>query len=152
MISENKVVSIHYTLTNVDGEVLDSSEGQAPLSYLTGAGNIIIGLETALVGKAVGDKVDVVVPAEQAYGEVNPEMIQQVPRAAFQGVDDIEVGMQFNANSEQGELLVVVRAVEEEFVIVDANHPLAGQDLSFAVSVEDVRDATEEEIANGRVA
>lgn len=152
MIKENSVVSIHYRLSNSAGELLDSSEGQEPLSYIAGAGNIIIGLDTALIGKTLGDAIDVTVPAADAYGEVNPDLIQQVPRTSFQDVDDLAVGMQFEAQGAEGSLVVVITEIADDYVVVDANHPLAGQELSFAVTVESVRDATESEIEAGAVA
>jgi len=151
-IDDKRAVSIHYTLTNEQGEKLDSSEGQDPLSYLHGASNIIPGLENALVGKTTGDKVSVTVQPEDGYGEINPEMIQIVPREAFEGIDDIQAGMQFQASGPDGQTQVVtIKAVGEEGVTVDGNHPLAGQVLNFDVSIEEVRDATEEEIAHGHV-
>lgn len=149
MIEPNKVVSIYYTLTNASGEVLDTSPEGEPLSYLVGAGNIIPGLENALMGKAVGDELEVTVVAKDAYGESRPDMIQEVPVEAFQGVDKVEVGMQFNAAGPQGDVMVSVTAVTDETVTVDANHPLAGLDLSFAVKVDSIRDASEEELAHG---
>ena len=152
IIEDKRAVSIHYTLTNEQGETLDSSEGQDPLRYLHGASNIIPGLENALVGKATGDKVSVSVQPEDGYGEINPEMIQIVPREAFEGIDDIQAGMQFQASGPDGQTQVVtIKAVGEEGVTVDGNHPLAGQVLNFEVSIEDVRDATEEEIAHGHI-
>ena len=94
-IKENSAVSFHYTLTDDDGQTLDSSAGKDPLAYLHGAGNIIPGLENALAGKKIGDSMVVAVTAAEGYGEVQQELIQEVPRDAFQGVDSIEVGMQF---------------------------------------------------------
>jgi len=149
-ISDKCVVSFHYTLTNDEGEKLDSSEGREPLKYLHGASNIVPGLEKALEGKKTGDSVQVSVQPEDAYGEVNPAMIQTVPRSAFQGVDDIRPGMQFQAQGPQGQVqLITVEEVTEEGVKVNANHPLAGQVLHFDVTIEDVREASEEEIAHG---
>lgn len=151
-IEDKRAVSIHYTLTNEQGETLDSSKGQDPLRYLHGASNIIPGLENALVGKTTGDKVSVTVQPKDAYGEINPEMIQIVPREAFEGIDDIQAGMQFQASGPDGQSQVVtIKAVGEEGVTVDGNHPLAGQVLNFDVTIEDVRDATDEEIAHGHI-
>ncbi len=150
-ISDNSVVSFHYTLTDKDGNVIDSSQGNAPLTYLHGVGQIVPGLENALVGKAVGDKMDVQVPAAEGYGERHEFMIQQVPREAFQGVDDIQPGMQFTAQTPQGGMTVTVTAVDESTVTVDGNHPLAGQDLFFAVEIVSVREASAEEQAHGHV-
>ena len=151
-IKENSAVSFHYTLTDDDGQTLDSSAGKDPLAYLHGAGNIIPGLESALAGKSVGDAMVVAVTAAEGYGEVQKELIQEVPRDAFQGVDSIEVGMQFEAQTGQGGTVPVpVTAVTDEIVTVDGNHPLAGKNLNFDVSIEDVRDATEEELEHGHV-
>ena len=152
LIGDKAVVSIHYTLTNDEGEVIDSSEGAEPLNYLHGAGNIIPGLENALLGKTTGAKLQVAVSPEEGYGEVQPELLQQVPVAAFEGVDQIEAGMAFEAQDAEGNVRrVVVRSVEGDTVIIDANHPLAGVALNFDVEVVAVRDASEEEIAHGHV-
>ncbi|ARU29813.1 peptidylprolyl isomerase [Cellvibrio sp. PSBB006] len=148
-ISNNCVASFHYTLTDSTGKVLDSSEGQEPLSYLHGAGNIIPGLEKALVGKAVGDKLNVSVAAAEAYGERDDAMVQQLDSSMFSGIDQIEVGMEFHAETEHGLQVVTVTGVEGDQVTIDGNHPLAGVDLNFDVEVTDVREATEDEIAHG---
>ena len=151
-IQNNSAVSFHYKLTNDDGIKIDSSEGQEPLGYLHGAGNIIPGLEQALEGKTTGDAFTVSVAAVVGYGEVQKELIQEVPKEAFQGIDTIEVGMQFEAQTAQGGTVqVTVTAVTDDLVTVDGNHPLAGKNLNFDVSIEDVREATEEEIAQGHV-
>ncbi len=150
-ISNNKVVSIHYTLKNDAGEVLDSSIGQQPLSYLHGRQNIISGLENALTGKKVGDKFNVDVPPEEAYGQRNEALFQELPREVFQGVENIEPGMQFYSETSEGVQMITVTKVEGDTVTVDANHPLAGQTLHFEVEVMEVRDATEEELQHGHV-
>ena len=151
-IKDNSAVSFHYTLTDDDGQQLDSSVGNAPLAYLHGAGNFIPGLENALTGKSVGDNMIVAVSAAEGYGEVQSELIQQVPRDAFQGVDSIEVGMQFEAQTGQGgSVPVTVTAISEDTITVDGNHPLAGKNLNFEVSIEDVRDATPEELELGHI-
>lgn len=152
LIGDKLVVSMNYTLTDDDGQILDSSDGGEPLNYLHGAGNIIPGLENAMVGKAQGDKFDVRVEPAEGYGEVNPQMIQVVPRAAFQGVEAIEPGMQFQAEGPDGQgQLIRVAAVDGDDITVDANHPLAGQVLNFAIEVVGIREASEEEIAHGHV-
>jgi len=148
-VSENKVVSFHYTLKNDAGEVLDSSKGRDPLTYLHGAGNIIPGLEKALEGKDAGDHVDVSVAPEEAYGNRNDALIQSVPRSAFEGVDEILPGMQFQAQTPNGMQILTVVKVEDDIVVVDGNHPLAGETLHFSVDITDVREATEEELAHG---
>jgi FKBP-type peptidyl-prolyl cis-trans isomerase SlyD len=148
-IAKDKVVSIDYTLTDNGGQVLDSSQGKEPLNYLHGAGNIIPGLEQALDGKTQGDQVNVSVPPEQAYGPRDERMVQAVPRTAFQGVQDIRPGMQFQAQTNAGARTVTVVGVQGDQVMIDANHPLAGQTLNFDVNVRGVRDATPEELTHG---
>lgn len=150
-IAAHKVVTIHYTLTNDDGDLLDSSEGQEPLTYLHGMGNIIAGLETALSGRGVGDKFSVSVAPADGYGERDNDMVQSVPKASFQGVDEILPGMQFQAQSPEGVQLVTVIDVDGDEVILDGNHPMAGLTLNFAVEVTGIRDATPEELDHGHV-
>lgn len=146
-----RVVSIHYTLTNDQGEVIDSSRESAPLSYLEGAQNIIPGLEKELQKMAVGESRKVSVSPEEGYGTHDAGLVQQVPLAAFQGVDKVEPGMQFQANTENGPQLIVVTAVSDTLATIDANHPLAGQTLHFDVEIMEVREASEEELAHGHV-
>ena len=144
-IAQNSVVAFHYTLTNDAGEVLDSSEGRQPLTYLHGAGNIIPGLEKQLEGREAGEKLNVTVSPEEGYGEVQPQLVQEVPRDAFQGVEAVEPGMQFQAQTQGGPLMVTVTKVEGDTVTVDGNHPLAGRTVEALVEVVDVRLATPEE-------
>ena len=149
-IDNNCVVAVHYTLTNDQGEQLDSSEGQDPLEYLHGGNSIIPGLEQQLSGKAVGDKFVVSIQPEDAYGPVNPELIGEVPRGQFPEDQEIQPGMQFQAQGPDGAAqLITVKSIEAESVTIDANHPLAGMVLHFDVSVENIRAATEDEIAHG---
>ena len=151
-IAANKAVSIEYTLTNADGEVLDSSDGGAPLVYLHGAGNIIPGLEKALEGKQEGDALNVTVEPAEAYGEFNAELIAVLGRNMFEGVDELEVGMQFHASGPNGSMqIVTIKAVEDDEVTVDGNHPLAGEQLTFDVKVLEIREATEDEMAHGHI-
>lgn len=148
-IAKDKVVEIDYTLTGDNGQVLDSSQGREPLAYLHGAGNIIPGLESALEGKNPGDQLNVQVPPDQAYGNRDERMVQAVPRNSFQGIQQIEPGMQFQANTPGGPRVITVVGVEGDQVTVDANHPLAGQTLNFDVKVVGIRDATDEERTHG---
>lgn len=150
-IADNKVALIHYTLTNADGDVLDSSDGAEPLAYLHGQGNLVPGLEQELTGKQQGDKLEVSVAPEQGYGPVVEEMIQTVPRDAFAGVEDIAVGMRFEASTAGGPVSVEVTQVEGDEVTVDGNHPLAGQTLNFKVEVMQVRESTADELEHGHV-
>jgi len=149
--TENPVVSIHYTLTNKAGEKLDSSIGAEPLNYLHGAGNIIPGLENALSDSSVGDKLTVTIEAADAYGERNEEQIQTVSKEMFQGIDNIEVGMQFQADSSSGPAVVTIKKVDGDDVTIDGNHPLAGEQLTFEVEVMDIRPATETEMEHGHI-
>ena len=152
LIAANKAVSIDYTLTNDAGEVIDSSAGGAPLVYLHGTGNLIVGLEKALEGKQAGDELEVTVEPEEAYGEYNVELVAVLNRAMFEGVDQLEVGMQFHASSPEGGMqIVTIRDIEGDDVTVDGNHPMAGQRLNFKVKVVNVRDAQPEEIAHGHI-
>jgi len=150
-IKPQSVVAIHYTLTDDDGIALDSSRDQNPLTYLHGGGNIIPGLERALLGRQAGDRLQVSVPAADAYGEFVDDMVQRVPLSAFGDDAEIEVGMRFRANTEQGDLSVVVTGIEGDLVTVDGNHPLAGKNLHFSVEVVAVRDASAVELAHGHV-
>lgn len=152
MIKSNSVVTMHYELKDAAGEVLDSSAGQDPLTYLHGAGNIIVGLEEELIGKAVGDKVNAVIAPEKGYGLPVDALVQTVPKEAFgEELDKVEVGMRFQAETEQGQVPVVVTAMDTDTVTVDGNHPLAGKELHFDVSIEEIRDASQEEIDHGHV-
>lgn len=148
-VTKDRVVSLSYTLTDPQGKVLDSSEDTGPLAYLHGNDNIISGLEKALEGKDEGDAFKVTVKAAEAYGERDEGLVVNVPRARFQGVASIEPGMQFEAETAEGSRLVTVTKVSDEMVTVDANHALAGIDLTFDVSVVAVRAASEEEIKHG---
>jgi FKBP-type peptidyl-prolyl cis-trans isomerase SlyD len=150
IISENAAVLFHYTLTDEEGTQLDSSKGKEPLAYLHGHKNIIPGLEQAMEGKQAGDVMVVNVEAADAYGEIQEQMIQEVPRKTFQA-DDITVGMRFEAQTPNGPVSVVVTGVTEETVTVDGNHPLAGKTLNFDVRVDTVREATEEELTHGHI-
>lgn len=150
-IAADSVVSIDYTLKNDAGEVIDQSQPGQPMSYLHGHNNIIPGLESALLGKATGDSVEVRVEPSQGYGDVNPSLEQVVPRERFQGVDNLEVGMQFQASTEQGPVSVRVTKVEGDDVTVDGNHPLAGQHLNFSVTIQEIRESSEEERVHGHI-
>ena len=150
-IKQDSVVTLHYTLTDESGTVLDSSAGGEPLSYLHGHGNLIPGLERELSGKASGDKLQVKVPAREGYGEYDQQLVQEVPRKALRGIPDVKVGMRLTAQTQHGSQAVTVTHVGNERVTLDANHPLAGKDLNFDVEITDVRDATAEELTHGHV-
>jgi FKBP-type peptidyl-prolyl cis-trans isomerase SlyD len=150
LIGENSVVSVNYKLTDDAGKVLDSSDGTKPMVYLHGAGNIVPGLEKALVGKGAGDSLKVRVEPAEAYGEVVPDGIKTIERSAFEGVDVVEVGMAFDAQAPDGtEQHIVVTKVEGDNVTIDINHPLAGVALNFDITILNVREATKEELDHG---
>jgi len=150
-IAQNTVAAFHYTLTDDEGQGIDSSNGREPLTYLHGKGQIVPGLEKQMEGRQAGDKFNAdVVPAE-GYGEHQAELMQEVPREAFQGVEDIQPGMQFQGQGPQGVVNVTVTKVEDGKVHIDGNHPLAGKTLHFAIEVADVREATAEELQHGHV-
>jgi len=150
-VAKDKVVYFHYKLTSDAGEVLDSSEGAEPLGYLHGAANIIPGLEQALEGKVAGDSLQVTVEACDGYGEVDEDLRQVVPSSLFQGVDTLEAGMQFQAETDEGVQVVTIAEVNGDEVTIDGNHPLAGQRLHFDVQIDSVREATAEELEHGHV-
>ena len=142
---------MHYTLTNPAGEVIDSSQGKAPLAYLHGHGNIIPGLEKQLEGKVVGDKLKAEVPAAEGYGEHNPQRVISATRSQFPEEADLTVGMQFQAQTQDGPIIAKITGIEGDTITVDTNHPLAGVDLTFAVEIMEIREATDEEIDHGHV-
>ncbi|ESS72968.1 FKBP-type peptidyl-prolyl cis-trans isomerase SlyD [Methyloglobulus morosus KoM1] len=150
-IANNTAVSIHYTLTNDAGEELDSTVGGEPMVYLHGSGNIISGLEKALHHKNVGDKLNVRVEAADAYGEFSDDMIQVVSREMFDGIDKVEVGMQFHAAVNSGSGIITVIKIDGDEITVDGNHPMAGQSLNFDVEIVGVRLATKEELSHGHI-
>ncbi|AUI67091.1 MULTISPECIES: peptidylprolyl isomerase [Glaesserella] len=150
-ITKNVVPSIAYQVRTQDGVLVDEAPVEQPLEYLHGHNNLVIGLENALEGKAVGDTFEVRVKPEEAYGEYNENMVQRVPKEVFMGVDELEVGMRFIADTDLGPLPVVITEVDGDEVVVDGNHMLAGQELLFSVEVVATREATLEEIAHGHI-
>ncbi|MCF6208241.1 MAG: peptidylprolyl isomerase [Ghiorsea sp.] len=150
-IAANKAVEIHYTLTNKDGETVDSSFGQTPLAYIQGTESLVPGLEKHLEGKEVGANITVSITPEEGYGERNEDLMQAVPLDVFQFDGEIEVGMRFEAETGNGIDLVTVTEVDDNTVTVDGNHPLAGQTLNFVVQVMSIRDATKEELEHGHI-
>jgi FKBP-type peptidyl-prolyl cis-trans isomerase SlyD len=150
-ITADRVVTIHYTLKDDGGVVLDSSAGGEPLAYIQGHGNLVAGLEKALEGKAEGNTLAVVVAPENGYGTRDDSLIQRVPKRALQGAGDIRKGMQFQARTDDGMRLFTVTAITGDMVTLDGNHPLADQTLHFDVEVIGVREATAEELEHGHV-
>lgn len=151
-IENNKVVTLEFTVKNAEtNEVIESSEGGEPLLYLHGFNNLVPGLEKELAGKQVGDKYDVTVSPAEGYGIRDESLVQEVPKEAFQGVENIEVGMAFTADGPQGPVVVEVTKIEGETVTIDANHPLADVTLGFSGEIKDIREASKEEIDHGHV-
>lgn len=150
-ISKNYAVYFDYEVRNSRTELLDSSKGSGPMAYVHGYASIIPGLEKALEGKVAGEELQVMVPPHEAYGLRDENRVSKVDRSIFPKDADIQPGMRFRASSEHGADHVVVTAVEGDAITVDANHPLAGETLTFQVTVRDVRLATEEEVSHGHV-
>ena len=150
-IAQDQVVSIHYTLTDDEGAVLDRSAAGEPLAYLHGHGNLIPGLERELTGKSAGDKLQVKIAPADAYGEYDKALVQRVPRRTLQGVANVRVGMRLQAQTAQGPRAVTVTQLAGDMVTLDGNHPLAGKHLNFEVEVAEVRAATAEELEHGHV-
>lgn len=151
-IEKNTVVSADFELFDREGRLIDSSEANGPLVYLHGAEQLLPALEAALQGHAMGDELSVELTPEQAFGERVEALVDRAPRANFPGVEDIESGMRFQTEMEDGsQMVVTVTDVDDEWVTVDGNHELAGMDLRFELKVADVRNATDEEIAHGHV-
>jgi FKBP-type peptidyl-prolyl cis-trans isomerase SlyD len=150
-ITQDQVVSIHYTLTDEAGQVLDRSAAGEPLAYLHGRGNLIPGLERELTGKSAGDKLQVRIAPADAYGEYDKTLIQRVPRRALKGVPKVTVGMRLQAHTAHGPRTVRVTQLSGDMVTLDGNHPLAGRTLHFEVEIAGVRAATAEELSHGHV-
>ena len=151
--TEGHVVDIHYTLKSDEGEIIDTSDGKDPLGYLHGAGNIVPGLEKALTGKAVGDKVEVKVSPEDGYGTHNEKLVGEIPRESLAHLGgDLKEGTHLHAEDGQGgQQVLTVKKVTDESVHVDGNHPLADKNLNFAVEIMAVREATPEEKDHGHI-
>ncbi|WP_350306036.1 peptidylprolyl isomerase [Photorhabdus viridis] len=150
-VAKDLVVSLAYQVRTEDGVLVDESPVSAPLDYLHGRGSLISGLEKALEGREAGENFDVSVQADDAYGQYDDNLVQRVPKDVFVGVDELEVGMRFLADTDMGPVPVEITEVEDEHVVVDGNHMLAGQNLKFNVEVIAIREATEEELAHGHV-
>ena len=149
-ITDNCVVFMHYTLTDDQGQTIDSSVGGEPMPYLHGCQNIVPGLEKALTGLESGASVKVAVQPEDGYGPLIPEAIQTFPVDVFEGVEEIQPGMQFQAEGPDGQVQVItIKEVLDDGIVVDGNHPLAGMVLNFEVDITEVREATAEELEHG---
>lgn len=150
-IAHHSVATLNYVLTNSKGDVLDRADDNQPFAYLHGAQNIIAGLEEALEGKQEGDSLVVTIPPEKAYGEYRDDLLQEVPRQMFEGIDaeHLVAGAQFQAQTNTGMEIITIHSVAEDMVTIDGNHPLAGETLTFDVTVGEVRAATDEEVQHG---
>jgi FKBP-type peptidyl-prolyl cis-trans isomerase SlyD len=144
-------VSILYTLSNDAGTILDQSTEDNPLIYLHGQGNIVIGLENALTGKTIGDTLDVTVTPDEGYGNREDYMVETVNHSMFEGLDEISIGKQFHAEGNTGPVVVTVTKIEGDEITIDGNHPLAGENLNFAIEVIAIREATEDELTHGHI-
>jgi FKBP-type peptidyl-prolyl cis-trans isomerase SlyD len=146
-ISDNTVVSFDYTLKNDDGQILDSSQEREPLTFIHGTGAIIPGLEEALAGREEGESFSLSLKPDQAYGEYNENLIFDVPKTQFQDPSSIAVGTQVQAQMQDGsKQVLMIKEVGDEKVTLDANHPLAGENLHFDIEVKEVREATSKEL------
>ncbi|MBR4321036.1 peptidylprolyl isomerase [Treponema sp.] len=145
-IAYQKMVKIHYTLKDTDGNQLDSSLGGEPLEYMHGIGSLIPGLEKELEGKKPGDKFHSEIEPALGYGEYDEKLVAEVPRSQFDANFEIEVGQQFQADTATGPMIVKVTKIADDKITVDGNHELAGKKLCFDVEVVDVRNATEAEL------
>jgi FKBP-type peptidyl-prolyl cis-trans isomerase SlyD len=145
-VAKDSVVSLAYQVRTEDGVLVDESPVSAPMDYLHGHGSLIAGLENALEGHEAGDRFDVHVGANEAYGDYDENLVQRVPKDVFMGVDELQVGMRFLADTDQGPVPVEITEVEDDHVVVDGNHM-----LNFNVEVVAIREATEEELAHGHV-
>jgi FKBP-type peptidyl-prolyl cis-trans isomerase SlyD len=150
-IAQDCVVTLHYTLKDDAGEVIDSSSSGEPLAYLHGHGNIVPGLERELTGKNAGDKLSVKIAPADGYGEFNKELIQKVPRRALKGIKNVNVGLRLHAQTAQGPQAVTVTQILGDMVTLDGNHALAGKNLHFDIEIIDVRAPTQEELDHGHV-
>lgn len=147
-IENNQIVTIEYELRE-NNEVLDSNVGGAPLIFMFGKNQIIPGLEKGIAGMGVNEKSDILVPAAEAYGEYNSEALQELPSEQFAGIDLVE-GMKLFGQGEDGSTVeVMVKEIKDQTVLIDYNHPLAGKDLMFSVTLLGVRDATPDEAMSG---
>lgn len=142
---------MHYAVSDNEDTLIDSSYDDHPLEMIQGTGYMIKGLEVALEGHVIGDKFEVQVSADDAYGQRHDGFVQTMPKEVFAGIDDLQLGSQLRATTDDGEQTVIVIEITDENVTVDGNHPLAGIDLKFEVDILDVREATADELAHGHV-
>lgn len=145
-IAKDKAVTLDYTLTGADGAIIESSQGKEPLSYIHGSGGLIKGFESALEGKAVNDSFSFTVSPEDGYGVKRPDLLFQAPREQLSQIPELTIGMPLRVQTQDGAMIARIAEVHDDYVLLDANHPLSGQTLTFAVNILEVRDATPEEL------
>ncbi|TLY76257.1 MAG: peptidylprolyl isomerase [Gammaproteobacteria bacterium] len=150
-IARDSIVTIHYTLRDDAGTIIDSSTSGEPLAYLHGRGNLVPGLERELAGKNAGDKLSVKLAAADGYGEYDKQLVQQVALRSLRAVSDLKVGMRLQAQTQHGPRTVTVTRIAGDMVTLDGNHPLAGKNLNFEIEITAVRAATQEELSHGHV-
>ena len=151
-ITKDKVATIHYTLKDDQGTLIESSVGKEPLLYLHGTGNLITGLENALEGRKKGETVKVTVAPAEGYGDRDNELVEEVAKDEFESDEELEIGKEFQYDDEEGNVYHVrITAIGEQTITVDGNHPLAGKTLNFEVEIIDIRDATKEEKEHGHI-
>ncbi len=150
-VAKDIVVALAYQVRTEDGVLVDETPASAPLEYIHGHGSLISGLEKALENRTQGDSFDVHITSEEAYGNYDDRLVQRVPKDVFMGTDDLQVGMRFLAETDQGPVPVEITEVGDDYVVVDGNHMLAGQNLNFHVEIISLRDATAEELEHGHI-
>jgi len=150
-MTDKLVYVLNYWLKNAEDKVVDTSDGGVPMMFMLGSSNTIQGIQDAVKGRVSGDRIEVVIPPELAYGVHDPDLVSIVPQGVFDGVEQVSVGMKFQTNAGGDAQVVKVVAVKNKEVTIDANHPLAGLTLKFELEVVDVREATKEELLSGKV-
>lgn len=150
-IADNSVVTINYTLKDSEGNILDTTEGKGPLSYIHGVGYLIPGVEKKLDGKKTGENISFIVEPEEGYGVRDDTLIQNIPIDQFEDPNELDVGMEFEAQTEYGLIIVTIIGLEDDQVIVDGNHPLSGKTLNFDIEIISVREASVEELDEGEI-
>ncbi len=149
-VANNRVATFEFTVTDENGEILDSSAESGAYPYLHGVGHLIPGLESEMEGKSVGDRFTASITPELGYGEWDESLVQNIPRSRFDGIEDLHEGMMVEAHYEDGARVMTVTSIGDEMITIDGNHPLAGLTLNFDVKMIDIREATPEELNEGR--
>ena len=151
IVKINSVVTLNYLLKDEQGKILDCSDEAGPMTYIQGAEDILQGIEDAVLGLSVNDKVSVTINPDQAYGEYDPELLSTLPIEDFAAIENLHQGMKLQEEAPDGPMLVTIKEVSDKEVIVDANHPMAGHSLIFDLEIQAIRDATSSELDHGHV-